>query len=54
VHRFVRESGYVSPSAEYEPFEVEVYVADDKSPRHKNGRFMTCHGYKMKVSKNGQ
>jgi hypothetical protein len=53
VHRFVRESGYASPRAEYEPFEVEVFVADDKAPRHKNGRFMACHGYKMKVSKNG-
>ena len=49
--KFIRESGLTSPLADFEPFVIEVFVADDKTPRHANGRFMACGCFKMKVSK---
>lgn len=49
TNKFIREAGYAVPDATFEPFELMVYVATDKSPRHKNGRFVTCEGFKMKV-----
>ena len=54
LRKFLREAGYehrhFGARPEFEPFEVMVYVADDKTPRHVNGRLAACHGFKMRIS----
>jgi len=50
IHKFMRESGYLGRCALWDPFEVMVYVADDNDPKHPNGTFLTCHGFKIKVT----
>lgn len=56
-HRFARDAGYASPRGAArlpggdKPLEIMVYVATDKTPRHANGRFMACEGFKMKLSR---
>jgi hypothetical protein len=56
LNKFLREAGYQSSREQdaprSEPFDVMVYVTDDKSPRHANGRFLACHGFRMRVTPN--
>jgi hypothetical protein len=57
AHKWIREAGYAGPSVsqvEFAPFTLDVFVTEEKSPRHANGRFATCHGFKMVVSKEGK
>jgi hypothetical protein len=54
AHKFARDNGYINERNEpFEPITLRVYVATPDMPKHPNGRFMTCHGFDLKITPNG-